>query len=319
MENYIKIFRKFERGEASVAEIHQLLMWLKDETNVDSWILHEWEKSPEFIDPAVRNTLYTQINKAISPKKRRSSLQLWKYRGIQIAAAVILLFVGLFFIDRDVHEKIELVAENSIKECILPDSSKVYLTPNSKLRYYTDFGTKNRNVELSGEAFFKVHRDTTCPFHVIAERFSVRVLGTSFNVLTHSDSGIDEVVLASGCIDIVSHNSNANTIRLNPGQMYSLSKEGVSRVQEVDVVQYTNWTSGFFEYNNMTIKDLIDWVCRYYKVHIYYPESIANYHSSGQIDLNQNVPILLNDIQCSLPIVWYREQDIYYLQPTPSK
>lgn len=67
---------------------------------------------------------------------------------------------------------------------VLPDASVVLLTPASKLTYQADFGLKERNVQLSGKAEFKVAKDALRPFTVYAGKITTTALGTQFTVNT---------------------------------------------------------------------------------------------------------------------------------------
>lgn len=49
---------------------------------------------------------------------------------------------------------------------VLDDGTKVWLNAETEFRYPVVFGEKERVVELSGEAYFQVHRDEKRPFIV---------------------------------------------------------------------------------------------------------------------------------------------------------
>ena len=68
----------------------------------------------------------------------------------------------------------------------LPDHSVVWLNSGSKLRYPTVFKKYNRNVELTGEAYFQVEAEPERPFYVNTPNgLSVYVYGTQFLSLIH--------------------------------------------------------------------------------------------------------------------------------------
>ena len=75
--------------------------------------------------------------------------------------AAILIFViatGLFSYKyfNTINNRGEWIAEQS--EVYLPDSSLVIINSGSKIRFSKDNWAKDRNVELKGEAFFKVKK-----------------------------------------------------------------------------------------------------------------------------------------------------------------
>src|SRR5690606_27647289 len=64
----------------------------------------------------------------------------------------------------------------------LPDGTKVIVNSETILRYPTQFGPKDRRVELIGEAYFEVTHDKDKPFVVRGNKQEIEVLGTAFNV-----------------------------------------------------------------------------------------------------------------------------------------
>lgn len=65
----------------------------------------------------------------------------------------------------------------------LPDGSIVMLNSNSTLTYPTQFSDKQREVNLLGEAYFEVTKDTKRPFVVTTPyQANIKVYGTQFNV-----------------------------------------------------------------------------------------------------------------------------------------
>lgn len=80
----------------------------------------------------------------------------------------------------------------------LPDHSQVWLAAGTTLRYATDFGQLDRQVQLSGEAFFEVTKDSLHPFTVQAGKVNTRVLGTHFNVEAYEAETFTRISLVEG-------------------------------------------------------------------------------------------------------------------------
>lgn len=86
---------------------------------------------------------------------------------------------------------------------ILPDSSRVTLQPNGSIRYDSrNFLGEIRNVQLVGEAFFEVTRDTERPFLVYSNGLITKVLGTSFNVKARKGSDNVTVIVRTGKVSV---------------------------------------------------------------------------------------------------------------------
>jgi ferric-dicitrate binding protein FerR (iron transport regulator) len=84
------------------------------------------------------------------------------------------------------RDSVTVALKGERKKIMLPDSTEVHLNSGSSLVYNKDFGNKNREVWLKGEAFFEVTKDASHPFLVNTKRMMVKVLGTVFNVKAYN-------------------------------------------------------------------------------------------------------------------------------------
>ena len=100
----------------------------------------------------------------------------------------------------------------------LSDGTRVWLNAMSELRYPVAFGGDTREVELRGEAYFDVAEDENKPFVVRTDEFSVRVLGTSFNISTYADAPLALTTLCSGHVRLTDCMNPENERDLLPGK-----------------------------------------------------------------------------------------------------
>lgn len=71
---------------------------------------------------------------------------------------------------------------------MLTDGTVVWLNAGSTLRYADNFNAKNRVVELEGEAYFEVEKQSDkTPFLVKTGCYDVVVKGTKFNVTSYPE------------------------------------------------------------------------------------------------------------------------------------
>ena len=99
------------------------------------------------------------------------------------AAAVVtaLLIGGWIWMQQPVAESRDnWIAKTGFDTLLLPDGTMVMSDGKATVKYSKDFNGVNREVMLSGNAFFNVHRDTTLPFSVSFEEGKITVLGTQF-------------------------------------------------------------------------------------------------------------------------------------------
>ncbi len=100
----------------------------------------------------------------------------------------------------------------------LPDGSMVWLNAGSKLTYTKDFGKKNREVVLTGEAFFDVTKNPEKPFLIQTNSINIKVLGTAFNVKAYPEDKQTETSLIRGNIEVTIKNRPNDKIFLSPSE-----------------------------------------------------------------------------------------------------
>ena len=120
---------------------------------------------------------------------------------------------------------------------ILADGTVVWLNAGSSLQYAGNFNSKNREVFLTGEAYFEVTKQSDgTPFVVKTDQYSVLVKGTKFNVSSYPED--------------------------------LSAKTSFSR-QKVQASQYKSWTEGRVEYDKITLNELAVRLSRKYDVQIH--------------------------------------------------
>ena len=143
-------------------------------------------------------------------------LKVWpvwlKFSGI--AALLILgIFLGAYFFFADKSPLLSALVSNQMAETtndsdnplrlILSDHSVVVLSPNSRLRYPSQFTGNTRKVYLTGEANFSVTH-TSQPFMVYAGEMVTKVLGTRFVVRAFEKDKKISVQVLSGKVSVYS-------------------------------------------------------------------------------------------------------------------
>lgn len=146
-------------------------------------------------------------------------LKIWpvwlKFSGV--AALLILgIFLGVhfFYANKNGNESpILALGINQMAEAtndsdkplrlILSDHSVVILSPNSRLRYPSQFIGNTRKVYLTGEAHFSV-KHTSQPFMVYTGEMVTKVLGTRFMVSAYEKDKKISVQVLSGKVSVYS-------------------------------------------------------------------------------------------------------------------
>lgn len=136
----------------------------------------------------------------------------------------------------------------------LADGTEVWLNAETKLRYPTHFGgVSKRAVFLeSGEAYFKVKRNTELPFIVTAGGMDITVLGTEFNVNTYTNNYA--TTLAHGSVQL---SAGAATTKLKPGEQ-GVFAGGTFTSKTVDVDTYTAWIDGRILFEEAPLEEVMN-------------------------------------------------------------
>ncbi|MDD2436046.1 MAG: DUF4974 domain-containing protein [Massilibacteroides sp.] len=154
---------------------------------------------------------------------------------------------------------------------VLPDGSKVWLNSGSKLRYGRDFNRDNRTVFLTGEAFFDVTANKFRPFDVVTGSFTVRAVGTEFNVFSYENSEF-ETSLEDGVTQIYQSGRSCHDkqiIKMKPGQRVVFdAKQAKLILSEGDVSQFSTWREGRLTFKNAPMNEVIMKLERWFNIDI---------------------------------------------------
>lgn len=178
----------------------------------------------------------------------------------------------------------------------LSDGTRVWLNAESSLRYPSVFLEGERVVELQGEGFFKVARDTARPFKVKAGELVTEVLGTEFNVRAYSRED-SHVTLLQGCVRVMD-NVSAEEVVIHPGEDAFLREDGSFEVKNVDTDSFYLWIEGYFYFDNESLAEIMRELGRWYGVRVVFRDETCMHlrlHFLAERDLSvDNALKLLN-------------------------
>lgn len=215
-------------------EITDLLLekYLQDQcTPEEKEMVQKWYASlqghPDYLstlDQETRNKLKEELYIDIQLKTmvtpivtNKKSVSKWWFT---VAAASILIgMIGSYYvltsygltmpetneitIDSQENQSISFVNDNTKMVLhTLPDSSTVWMHPDSRIDYPADFESDSRRVTFSGEGFFDVKKDPLRPFSIVTGEMTIRVLGTSFNVKAPTSTKLTQVSVMTGSVQV---------------------------------------------------------------------------------------------------------------------
>lgn len=190
--------------------------------------------------------------------KQSNVKPLFRNWSVGVAASIIVL-IGLFTL----LPNSEVLVQTGFGEnqtITLLDGSEVILNAKSSLSYDEDNWLKDRKLQLTGEAYFKVAKGET--FEVQTENGSVTVLGTQFNVNSSKDY-----------FDVVCYEGKVS-VRTLDQEFILLPNDGVRAVEgkttNKSKVKGTapSWIKGESTFRSVPLKKVIEALEKQYNINI---------------------------------------------------
>ncbi|WP_316751495.1 FecR family protein [Pedobacter gandavensis] len=181
---------------------------------------------------------------------------------------------------------------------ILPDGTKVWLNAASSLKFPTSFTyQKERNIELTGEAYFEVSKDAKHPFRVHTPKQEVEVLGTHFNISSYVDELAVKTTLFEGSVKVSNLHKEGSHIILKPGEQSVVSK-GEITVAKADLEEALAWKNGLFVFNDEPLEGIMKKVSRWYDVEVVYEPGLdKNKRFGGSVSRFDKVSKVLRQLE----------------------
>ena len=256
-----------------------------DEKKIEEELKKIWDETPVSHSENEKEISWAEFqSKAFSSKKKKFNI--WRYA----AAAAVLLLLGIgsvMYMSKDpLYNEVFLsstVIENTtlkVKTILLPDSSKVELSPHSTIAYASNF-EKNRKIKIEGEAYFKVKKDKQHPFQVFCNETTTTVLGTSFTVAGEDQKNVI-VQLFEGSVQM-SVKNNKNTWILKPGEKFTYAHNSAS------VAEFNR----FVDFENEKLSVVTNYIESSYGYKVIIPKEYYNQRITVRINRKEDLKTIL--------------------------
>lgn len=181
------------------------------------------------------------------------------------AAAAVALLVGAFFWVKKapsaLAETVVVAAADSLRHLTLPDGSRVTLRQGAELRFPNTFDAlAERQVQLSGEAFFEVHKDPAHPFVVAAGGCQTKVLGTQFNVRAAAGEPTVEVAVREGRVQ-VSGGAGLEVLQAGQGVIFDKNTQKLA-LSVVEPTAVADWQAPDLQFRQTPLGQVADRLSR---------------------------------------------------------
>jgi len=186
------------------------------------------------------------------------------------AAVIILLGVGIITQPSTLISPDMVIARagDDQKEVALPDGSMVTLNKEAELVYPEKFRRRSREIQLSGEAFFKVESDPGSPFLVdVRQEAVVEVLGTSFNIRSGEETGSISVYVVEGRVAFSQTGHESAPVILEKDEQATMSG-GMIAKEQVRSKNYLSWKTGILYFEQAKIGEVVTELENYYGLDI---------------------------------------------------
>lgn len=177
----------------------------------------------------------------------------------RIAAIFVVLLTSAYFLYFNTTTSFETEIAQT-RTVMLPDHSEVILNANSKLSFNERKWEDKRDLNLDGEAYFKVQKGQT--FSVNTTSGIVQVLGTQFNVKERKN--YFEVHCYEGLVSVTYNNS---TIKLPPGKTFRVINGTIENVADYDA-KNPSWIEKESSFNSIPLEQVIAELERQYDITI---------------------------------------------------
>jgi transmembrane sensor len=179
----------------------------------------------------------------------------------------------------------------------LADGSRVWLNAGSSVTYPVVFTGKERNVSISGEAYFEVTHDAAKPFIVSKGAMHVTVLGTRFNINAYDDEAAIRVTLLEGSVK-VNATTDLQSLLLKPGQQAIVSRSNtLSMASTIDVDVVMAWKNGLFSFSNSSLQTVMRQIERWYDLEVIYEGDIPDERFGGELSRSSNLSEVLKILE----------------------
>jgi len=272
-----KQFSKYLNSTCNPVEFAEVIKAICSDDNKDkvsTEILKLWEDTlSTAIENKENSQLLDKIHHRIALEESKTIARRFTlYRNLLKVAAV--LIVGLMTTTTIFYNKPEKQLYSGIIETVttpygartsfkLPDGSEVWMNSGSTISFPKQYAAI-RNVELTGQAYFKVIKDRK-PFVVKTRLGAIEVMGTSFDVKAYTDETF-VTTLVEGSVK-VSNNSN-QIATLKPGQQSIISTANEFSMKEVNTELSTSWKEGKLMFVKEPFANVAKALERWYNVKI---------------------------------------------------
>ena len=293
-------------GESSEEEKDSIRLWLESDD----------AHRKQFVRERIRFDASVVVDESdiLVKQKQSGSLRRVIYNALKIASVILLLISCSYFYSSYRIDKLGQVMQSiyvpsgSRTSVTLPDGSTVWLNSNTTLKY-PGFFKNERVVELDGEGFFEIAKDVEKPFIVNTNKYSLEVLGTSFDLESYNNRPEFETALFTGKVKLFKSDAKSgDTIFLNAGETAKL-------IDDKLVVSTTNfnlykWKDGIIVIEDESFEEIMVLFEKYFDLRVdVKTDKVKSLGYSGKFRVVDGIDHALRVLQKDYHFTYKREDN----------
>jgi len=249
-------------------ENHILSKWLNNDLTEAELVAFKADPDYEKYEKIKKYTAHLEVpdfndtkilEHVISHKKTTPKVIVLYKRWLSTVAAILVIGLGITFIMQNFATQTQYAANGKKTTFSLPDNSEVVLNAGSEIEYKKRNWDNNRNLELHGEAYFRVAKGKK--FEVTTDLGKVAVLGTQFNVKARKNRF--DVTCFEGRVKV---NYKNKEVILTHGQ--SAIFENGKQINAIVNSPKPEWLENQIAFNTENLRNILDEIQRQYNVSI---------------------------------------------------
>jgi transmembrane sensor len=280
-------------------ENYKLAKWINDEMTEEELIefqsesdYHLYQKiklySSELETPNFNE--HELLTKVLATKKESPKVISLQPNWFLRIAAVLVVSLGLLFTYYNFSTSTQLAENGKQTTFSLPDNSEVVLNSGSEIEYKKWNWDNNRNLNLTGEAYFRVAKGKK--FQVLTDLGKVSVLGTQFNVKARKNRF--DVTCFEGRVKVDYKNQE---VIITKGQTVAFEND-VKIIEGTTTQTKPTWTTQEMAFEKENLANIIEEIQRQYNLTITSDEINSEQLFTGKIPSN-NIFVTLQIIASS--------------------
>ena len=324
----IELLHRLIAGSTTEEENRELMEWFRQCASQEEFFMlfeNVWKDSPDEMPRDVQERMYRRLNRDLGEEKKTIKVIPWHSyfsRKIWQRVAVACIIVVLSLANYNMfHKQKQLSTQNFTVSAekgqrafvTLPDSTKVWLNSDTKISYPADYGMKERNVALMGEAYFEVAKNPDKRFIVETKGMQVEALGTAFNINAYKNDNKIIASLFSGSVR-VSYEDHVTILKPHESVKVDLLTRDFFQYEDNNMKNIALWRENEITFDGESLEEIAHIINRLYNTTIYIEdESLKKECYIGTVR-NNSLENFIDIINLTTPVVYENKGDTVFLK-----